>query len=105
MPNIWTVVKDGVKSIVNVTGTCNSVQVSGGTVIVNGNVVSGLSDSKVIEVVVHGDVHGNVDSDCGNIKVNGNVDGDIDASCGNVEVRGSCGGDIDVSCGNVRTGR
>lgn len=112
--------QSGSCNINGVTYTGNNITIVGGKVIIDGVEQESLEESKVLNIIINGNVdklescnevtvHGDcnsVDSMSGSVTINGNVENGIDTQSGRVEVSGDVGGSVEtmsgrVSCGNV----
>ena len=100
MKDLFSVVRDGLKSIVSVGDMCESIVVDGGGIFINGKKVEGVDRSGDIQINVNGNVSGNIQVNAGNVEVHGDVDGDIRVNAGNVDC-GDVSGDVHTTCGNV----
>ena len=67
---------------IKIEGNCNEIKADVGNIIVNG------------------DVNGNVSSDTGNINVKNNIGGNTITDCGNIKAH-HIFGNVDTDCGNI----
>jgi hypothetical protein len=93
-----------------------NIRIENNKVYVDGNLVEGGKDDKVINILVEGSID-RLDVDyCSNLVVEGdvktlntvsadvkvnNVTGDIKTTSGDVDVKGSCGGSVNTVSGDV----
>ncbi|MGL4673279.1 MAG: hypothetical protein ACRCXK_00315 [Wohlfahrtiimonas sp.] len=97
--NKITMVHNGKSIQVSGNGNLSVVQTSQG-VFINGKKVDGIENEKQINLVVTGDVTGDVYVDCGDIKVNGSVGNNVKATSGSIKC-GDVKGSVKATSGNI----
>jgi hypothetical protein len=94
----------------------NSIQISKGSVIIDGEFQE--TDEKIINITVEGNIEnletdytnqikitgdvGRVKSSSGDVDIVGNVNGPINSSSGDIEIDGNVIGDVETSSGDVK---